>query len=591
MALCALLAACGGHHSTGDDTTGDYASIVVSPAQATLSVPIGQTATQAYTIEGVADDGTHTDITTSCALGIPSPFGAVSGQSVVVNPHGGKTTVTATCGALAGQASLIVQVTGQIVVDPAPANAPMLFGSATPGAGTAPTIEYPLDKAVAPRNMPTIETQWAGNGSDLFHVNYASTFSSIDLYTVDAKALLDESAWLAVIGSAAGDQLAITVEGLAQAAPQTKTSASVSIKISNDSIDTSAIYYWASSQGNIMEQTFGTTTAPDLVKDGCTSCHSVSRTASRIGYSRCVAGDCGQLFGGFLHFNPMSGAWDEAVNANDKKLQFSYSTFAPLGNPFPDDSQALAIVSMVDGTLALVDPDTGANVPSNISVAASPNALMADWSPDGKSVVFTASPHAGQWIDLADGTISIMSYAYTGGAHTFGTPTTLVPNPQTLPNGTYTNFFFPSFSPDGKYVVFDAARTGWRNGASAKGAGSRLMLTDATGAWVRDLTAMNGGDVDYDITWSHWAPGDSSEYLWLVFSSERDYGHELTSANTNPACNNVGVTQCKQIWIGAVAKNHLDGSVDPSAPPMWLPGQDIQADNISPYWSVPSGIQ
>lgn len=586
IALCALLAACGGHHGGGDDTTGgDYASIVVSPAQATLTVPLGQTATQAYTVEGVADDGSTTDITASCALSIPSPFGTASGQSVVVNPHGGKTTVTASCGAKAGMASLIVNVSGTLVVDPAPSNAPQLFGSATPGTGAAPTIEYPLDKAVAPRNMPTIETQWAGNGSDLFHVNYASTFSNIDLYTVDAKAILDESAWLSVIGSAAGDQLAITVEGLAQAAPATKTSATVAIKISNDSIDTSAIYYWASSQGNIMSQTFGDTSAPELVKNDCTSCHSVSRTASRIGYSRCVAGDCGQLFGGFLKFNPMTGAWDEAVNANDKKVQFSYSTFSP------DESVPLAIVSMVDGTLALVDPDTGADVPSNISIASNPNALMADWSPDGSKVVFTSSPNANQWIDLADGTISVMSYAYTGGAHSFGTPTTLVPNPQNLPNGTYTNFFFPSFSPDGKYVVFDAARTTWRNGATAKGAGSRLMLSDADGAWVHDLTALNGGDTDYDITWSHWAPGDSSEYLWLVFSSERDYGHELNAGNSNPACFNVGVTQCKQIWIGAVAKNQLDGSVDPSAPPMWLPGQDIQADNISPYWSVPAGIQ
>jgi hypothetical protein len=24
---------------------------------------------------------------------------------------------------------------------------------------------------------------------------------------------------------------------------------------------------------------------------------------------------------------------------------------------------------------------------------------------------------------------------------------------------------------------------------------------------------------------------------------------------------------------------------------MWLPGQDMAADNISPYWSVPAGLQ
>ena len=34
-----------------------------------------------------------------------------------------------------------------------------------------------------------------------------------------------------------------------------------------------------------------------------------------------------------------------------------------------------------------------------------------------------------------------------------------------------------------------------------------------------------------------------------------------------------------------------DGTADPSAPPMWLPGQDPLANNISPYWSRPGIIQ
>jgi hypothetical protein len=31
--------------------------------------------------------------------------------------------------------------------------------------------------------------------------------------------------------------------------------------------------------------------------------------------------------------------------------------------------------------------------------------------------------------------------------------------------------------------------------------------------------------------------------------------------------------------------------MDPSAPPMWLPGQNALANNISPYWSVPAQLQ
>jgi hypothetical protein len=104
--------------------------------------------------------------------------------------------------------------------------------------------------------------------------------------------------------------------------------------------------------------------------------------------------------------------------------------------------------------------------------------------------------------------------------------------------------------------------------------------------------------VDADITWPHWAPESNGEYYWIVFSSERDYGHEITKTHTAPACVANGVLQCKQIWVAAVAKDKIAqllanpaAALDPSSPPMWLPGQDTQTDNISPYWSIPAGLQ
>ena len=180
-----------------------------------------------------------------------------------------------------------------------------------------------------------------------------------------------------------------------------------------------------------------------------------------------------------------------------------------------------------------------------------------------------------------------MSYSFAGGAHTFGEPTFLVPDPITLSSGVYDNFFFPSYSPDGALVVFNAARSAWRDSGNARRPGQRLMLADADGAWVRDLTALNGGHADLDITWAHWAPIVSSEYYWIVFSSERDYGHRATAATSPASCRANGVTQCKQIWMSAIRRDQLANPIDPSAPPMWLPGQDAQANNISPYWSVP----
>ena len=553
-----LLGACGGKKPGGADagpTT--YDTIDVEPATAEVQVPLGGTASQVYTVYGVVD-GTQTDITGSCAIGISSAFGTVSGATVTVGGHGGKSQVTAVCGAQTGTAELAIDLTGTVVTGTGtPPDAPDIFGAATLGADPTrdPAIEYPIDHAIAPRNIPAIEVQWTAAGNDLFHVSLTSTYAAIDVYTTDLQAALERVDWNAVTATAAGGSLVISVEGLAQAAPDTRYGgAPISIVLSHDTVNMTAIYYWASSQGNIMSQTFGSPDPPALVKDDCTSCHSLSREGTRLGYSRCVANDCNQLYAGFMRYDPSMQAWTEPVNANDEAIHGSYTTFAPVGNPFPTDDQSLAIVSMANGTLSLYDPDSGAAVASNLDdvsthgPGAPRSALMADWSADGTTVVYASTPHANQWIDLSDGSIATMSYTYDAGAgtHTFGEPQFIVQGPITLAGGDYTSFFFPSFSGDGQLVVFDAARAAWRNFTDAKTAGQRLMLAAADGSWITDLTALDGGTGDADITWPHWAPGDTSDYYWIVFSSERDYGHEVTAANTATSCVRNGVLQCSR---------------------------------------------
>lgn len=590
----ALLTACG---SNGGDDLGDFTGIEVEPAFTTVTVPLGGTATQDYKVYGVGD-GAKVDITSKCQLGIDPDFGSFTSATATVLPRGGKTTITATCETLTGTALLGVNLVGDVVVPPAPSDAPGKFGSATVGtdAPRVPVIEYPLERAVSPRNMPPIEAQWTAAGNDLFHITLTSTFVAINIYTTSPEAQLGEQDWENVLASTAGEQLTIVVEGLAQADPAMKfVSAPRTIVIAKDIIDRTAIYYWASSKGNIMEQTFGATTQT-LVKDGCTSCHTVNRTATRIGYSRCVGNDCGVLYAGFLKYDGASKTWVETVNADNLQIHGSYTAFPPNVGPFNEQSTA-AIVSMVNGTLQLYDPDTGTVVPSNLNQVSTMgpttgrSALMADWSPDGSKVVFASTPNPNQWIDLNGSSIAMMTYSFSGGQHVFGAPTFPFPNPITLQNGDYNNFFFPSFSPDNALLVVNAARAPWRNFTDTRSPGQRLMLADSGGAWIVDMAEMNGGYADLDTTWAHWAPTVGEEYYWVVFSSQRDYGHRITATNTDPSCKANGVLQCKQIWIGAVAKNKLSGTVDPSSPPMWLPGQDMKADNISPYWSVPAGLQ
>ncbi|KAB2899721.1 MAG: hypothetical protein F9K40_10005 [Kofleriaceae bacterium] len=596
------LVGCGSPGDDGDDDGTGPDPIELDPPMARVTVPLGSTVNQEYRVYSVDGRGERTDITSACTLALDAAFGTVSASTVTVHARGGETEVRATCDTRTASSQLIVNLTGQIIVGPGtPGNAPDLFAVATAGGDAArePLIEYPLDGAVSPVNMPGLEVQWTAAGNDLFHVALRSEYAAIDVYTVGLEAPLGEPDWAAIAYTAAGGDLEIVVEGLAQASPGTKyAGAPVALTMSRDAIDRTAIYYWASSQGQIMNQVFGSTDAATQVRGECTSCHSLSRTGTRLGYSRCVNNDCGQLFAGFLKYDRGTATWSEAVNANGGTIRGSYSTFAPVGNPFPTDEQSLAIVSMSNGTLQLYDPDTGAVVPSNLpdvsthGPGAPRSGLMADWSADGGSVVFASAPGVNQWIDLNGGAIAKMSYAYANGSHTFGEPELIVPGPITLASGSYTNFFFPSFSGDGALVVFNGARAPWRNFTDARTAGQRLFLTDAAGTWVTDLAALNGGDIDVDITWPHWAPGAASDYYWVVFSSERDYGHKVTRANTHSSCVANGVTQCKQIWVGAISKATLKAApgTDPSAPPLWLPGQNHQTNNISPYWTAEAPI-
>jgi hypothetical protein len=590
---------CGGKGRGGVDGSPTFGSIDVEPAQKQLTIQLGATAQQTYQVFGV--NGTSmTDITASCTLSLDTQFGTFTGAVATINPHGGKTNVTAFCNGQSGTAELEVNLIGTVVAPNTPPGAAGTFAGAALGSDPtrAPTLQYPIDQAISPRNIPPIEVQWAASGNDLFHVAITSSYAAIDVYTTDVQATLAAADWDAVAGTSAGGPLSFTVEGLAQAAPQTKyASGAVKITMSHDIIDRTAIYYWASSQGSIMSETFGDTGAPTAIKSDCTACHSLSRSGSRLGYSRCVAGNCNTEWIGFMHYDSVAQKWNDTVDANNEQINGSFTTFAPVGYPYPDDSQSLAAVTMNGAYLKLYDPDTGSPIGSNLDTVSthgpgSPRAaLMADWSPDGKTIVYTSTPHPGQWIDLDGGSIATVGYTYTSASHVFTEPTFLVTSPITLNGQTYENLFFPSYSPDAKLIVFNAARASWRNFTDSKTAGQRLALTSATGGWVQDLTQMNGGTGDMDITWPHWAPGNTKDYYWIVFSSERDYGHEVTAANTNPACIANGVKQCKQIWIGAIAKDKLSGTVDPSAPPMWLPGQDPKTDNISPYWTVPVTVQ
>ena len=69
-------------------------------------------------------------------------------------------------------------------------------------------------------------------------------------------------------------------------------------------------------------------------------------------------------------------------------------------------------------------------------------------------------------------------------------------------------------------------------------------------------------------------PVASGGYFWLVFVSERQYGNTLTNQEVN--------TRTKQLWVTAVDISPQPGE-DPSHPAFWLPGQELDNNNMRGY--------
>ena len=366
LVALALLCACGHHHDGGDGDAGlTFSAIHVKPDAATLVVPLGGTATQDYTVLGT--DSTrrarhHGELHARRSTATFGTFANATLTAVAARRHDAghrdlrrehreRDAARSTSTGTRSSAPRADQLRSAV-----------RHRDARHDAANTPAIEYPIDQAVAPLNIPAIEIQYTTASNDLFHIHLASTYASLDVYTTDPQNTFSDADWIAIANTAVGDKLVITVEGLVQAAPATKyASTPVTFNLSHDTIDTSAIYWWASSQGSDHE--------PDVRPD-----HGADRregqlqrlplaVARRLAHrlqpvrrGRRADGE----YVGFMHYDDQAKTWNEVVNADNKAIPGTYTTFAPLGNPFPDDTQSVALVTSMSGTFSLYDPDTGA---------------------------------------------------------------------------------------------------------------------------------------------------------------------------------------------------------------------------------------
>jgi hypothetical protein len=235
------------------------------------------------------------------------------------------------------------------------------------------------------------------------------------------------------------------------------------------------------------------------------------------------------------------------------------------------------------GDLTWVDLEaTGANVSGVLArslgadAGDSQGATSPTWSHDGSTIVYTSLP-AGGIVNgrPANGPMDLYAVPYNGKAGGNASPVAGASDP-------FNDEFYPSFSPDDRYIAFDKLEG---NGGTYDAPGDEIYLVPAGGGNATRLNANDPpactGATSPGVTnsWPRWSPSAQSvaalantTYYWIVFSS------------TRPNLDNIGQQAVPQLYITLVTVD-ATGAVT-TYHSLYLWNQPSSEDNHLPAWDV-----
>ncbi|HEY1558865.1 MAG TPA: hypothetical protein VGF94_28775 [Kofleriaceae bacterium] len=585
-ALCALAAACGSHSGTHDEAT---ATLSIDPPTSQLMILNGTAATESFTATLTFADGTKQDVTAMTMFAIDASFGAFQANGLSMFTAG-KTAVTGTYEDKMASAEVVATLKEVVIQTGTCAMSPTTTCTGDPdctavGGGScvgavspmapswfqmpedptrAPTIAYPPVNVIVPPNLGDFDVHWVDSvGNDVFEVSLTTEFSDVRMYVTGGNGSVAGGGWATVLAnewtSAVGASTAVTfqVRGVQSSNPVSVGSAPPQlVKLSNEAM-LGGIYYWAStgtygiyrhdmSMPDQPAQQYMTTAQ---TSGRCVACHVLSRDGKEM----LVTYDGGN---GAATTIDVATATAAATGGN-----WNFATFTP------DNTEFLAVYN---GTLTVRDYASQAIL---ATMTASGSVSHPDLSPDGTQLVYVHPNVAGS--DWAFGSGDIYLRTFDQSTNSFG------PEQQLVADGT--NNYYPSFSPDGKWILFNKGDN-TQNGAlnqsgSYNGPNAELwvMPADNSSPPVQLTTAnISAGLTD---SWGRWAPfaqtfgANSEQMYWITVSSKRDFGVRLVG------------TQRPQVWMTGFFPDRATGGMDPSSPAFRLPFQDITSDNHIAQWA------
>lgn len=577
VAAAFLVCACGTHHGDdGGDNDDAAATLSVDPPTSDLTLTPTTPGTEPFTATATYPDGHTRDVTAEVTFGIDGSYGQFATNTLTMFSPG-KTSVTATW-VPGGDAANAKQADATVIghmksvrVDPSlPANVGDLFGSATEDPATAPQVVYPEDNVIVPRNLGDFETHWIDAfGHDTFEVSLHTDYTDIRIYVPGGNgkpfagpepswASFQAAEWVAAVGDSKSVQY--QVRGITLASPTTVGSTTPRlVRIPNEQM-LGGLYYWGiydpatpggpqvsgiwrhdmEQPGTPAEEFMSTNTA-----GRCVACHVLSRDGTKMA----ITYDGGNRNATMVDVATKVAQPD--VNA------WNFGTFTPDGSELIGSHNGVLTVRNYADQSVIMD------VPTAVADASQP-----DLSPDGKHLAYVAvgGTYGCDWC-FNNGGIAVIDYDQT--THTFGAPRTLVP---TDPSS---NFYYPTWSPDGQWILFNRS-----TGDSYNDPDATLFVVKADGSAPPIALGTANETGALTNSWGRWAPfgqtlGDSSEPMfWITTSSKRTYGVRRELAEDVPS-----------IWMFAFFPNKAATGADPSSVAFRLPFQDFASHNHIAQWT------
>jgi hypothetical protein len=596
LVLCAVAAACSSRVEIAPD--GGVAglpglqTIVVEPADQVLEISAIFSRTSRYRAVGHFADGRQREITAEVEFSLlDRSLGQFSGDELATGTaKGGRTRVRAVLGPVEGSTGVTMVLT-HTYQDPSSSGLPIDLDGVFSGPedpARAPRVVYPNHGVLVPPNLGKLEFHfYPGPENRVFELHLRNRVTDLRVYfhcrTFVADGCIYEPdsklwGWLSETNRG-GEPVQFSLRGAGASGGSYGVSERQSLAFAYADVD-GGVYYWTTSHGSgIMRFDFADPThsaatwfmGTELTGGTCVGCHALSRDGTKM-----VAQAGGIDDGRLLLLD---------VGSRQPMVPFGSTERSVFESWNPDGSRFVGVFAdrgARDYNLLVFDGDSGAYLgPIDVGANEQSPTNHPDWSPDGRRIVYTRVGVKGSNQRSYRGAIEMVTES--GGAW-------LGPE-LVVPAVSGRNRYYPAFSPDGEFIVFNESwcaqgETGDDCDGDSDRSARLFLVRAAPGATPIELTRANepgiadNGEWQLTNSYPKWNPfvfqrtvEPNTRMAWITVASRRRYG--LRSAPDDGTL----------LWMAAIDLDAATEGRDPSYPALAIPFQDLTTSNHIAQWT------